>query len=139
MEIIFIWLRLRPMLCDKTLRLYVAIMLFTAVPSVVPCQAKVIKLGASSSSSFVQAEAVYNPEPEIPSHLLEEAFQSFCIARFKVKPTGLTSVQIDTSSGSAEVDEIALETLRRWRFKPAMLDGEPVECNKRIKVEFKVD
>ena len=79
--------------------------------------------GTQSSAVFTPAQPVFNPEPVIPSHLLEEGFQSFCIAKFKIEPSGLSTVKLDTSSGSDEVDELALQTLRRWRFKPATMDG----------------
>ena len=101
--------------------------------------AKMLYSGTDSSAVFTPAQPIFNPEPVIPAHLLEDCFQSFCVAKFKIKPNGLSTVKLDVSSGSDEVDELALETLRRWRFKPATMDGAPVEGSKRIKVEFKVD
>jgi protein TonB len=56
-----------------------------------------------------------------------------------IKPNGNTSVQLISTSGSDEVDEITLETLRRWKFVPATLDGAPVEGSKKVQVEFKVE
>jgi len=35
-------------------------------------------------------------------------------------------VQLAESSGSASLDEAALAALRRWRFQPALRDGQPV-------------
>jgi protein TonB len=95
--------------------------------------------GTESKAVFTPAQPVFNPEPVIPSHLLEDCFQSYCVAKFKIQPNGTSTVKLDTSSGSDEVDELALETLRRWRFKPATMDGAAVEGTKKIKVEFKVD
>jgi len=34
---------------------------------------------------------------------------------------------------------MALSTLRRWKFKPATLDGKSVDSSRKIKVEFEVE
>ena len=101
--------------------------------------AKMLYSGTQSSAVFTPAQPIFNPEPVIPSHLLDECLETYCIARFKIMPNGSSTVKLDTSSGSTEVDELALETLRRWRFKPATMDGAAIEGTKKIKVEFKVD
>jgi len=100
---------------------------------------RTLSIGTDSSATFTPAQAVFSPEPEIPAHLQEECFCSYCIAKFSIKPNGASSVQLLTSSGSTEVDELALETLRRWKFKPATMDGAPIEGTKKIKVEFKIE
>jgi protein TonB len=56
-----------------------------------------------------------------------------------VSPNGKSDVQLIGSSGSQEVDNLTLETLRRWKFKPATIDGAPVEGSKKVQVEFKVE
>ncbi|HEY9757059.1 MAG TPA: energy transducer TonB [Oculatellaceae cyanobacterium] len=102
-------------------------------------QARTLTIGTESSSSFNPPQPVFAPEPIIPEHLHEQCFKSCCIAKFFVKADGNTSVQLISTSGSDEVDELTLETLRRWRFKPATLDGSPVEGSKKVQVEFKVE
>lgn len=36
-------------------------------------------------------------------------------------------VRLKKSSGSPSLDETAIETVKKWRFKPATLDGKPVD------------
>jgi outer membrane biosynthesis protein TonB len=43
------------------------------------------------------------------------------------------------SSGSDEIDDITLKTLKQWKFKPAMLNDKPVLSIRRIKLEFEVE
>ena len=101
--------------------------------------AKTFTLGTDYSSNYKIAEPIFTPEPEISPELKEQCFKSCCIAKFLIMSDGQTSVKLLSSSGSSDVDEIALETLRRWKFKPAQLDGKPVESSRKIRVEFEIE
>ena len=98
-----------------------------------------LKGSTADLSHYEDAKAVECPRPEIPAELHEQCFKSCCIARFMIKDDGKYSVKLISSSGSDQVDEIAIDTLRRWKFKPALLDGKPVESSRKIRVEFQVD
>lgn len=100
---------------------------------------QVYKIGTSEEAKYADALAVECPQPEIPSSLHEECYKSCCLARFCITCEGKHQVTLVSSSGSDEVDEIALKTLRRWKFKPAMLNGKPVQSVRKIKVEFEVE
>jgi TonB family protein len=39
---------------------------------------------------------------------------------------GVLEVQVRQSSGSAALDRAASEGVRKWRFRPATVDGQPV-------------
>ncbi len=102
-------------------------------------EAKSYDVGTEESAEYVEAKPVFNPQPDIPSTHSEQCFKSCCIARFFIGADGKTKVKLVSTSGSLEIDDITLITLRRWKFKPAMLDGKPVESTRRIKVEFEVN
>ena len=104
-----------------------------------PSIATTLSVGTDSSVNFSPPKATFAPEPVIPEHLHEQCFKSCCIAKFVIAPSGKSSVQLVSTSGSEEVDEITLETLRRWKFKPATLDGAPIEGAKKVQIEFKVE
>jgi periplasmic protein TonB len=104
-----------------------------------PLEAKTFALGTEYSSNYKPAEPIFTPEPEISPELHEQCFKSCCIAKFLIKKDGKTSVQLLSTSGSQDVDEIALHALRQWTFKPATLDGKPVDSSRKIKVEFEVE
>lgn len=98
-----------------------------------------LKIGTEESSLYTDAQIVHSPKPEIPAELHEQCFKSCCLAKFIIKEDGKSSVKLLSSTGSAEVDEIAVSTLQRWKFKPATVNGKPVESAKKIKVEFEVE
>lgn len=104
-----------------------------------PVVAKTFDAGTEDSAEFAPAQVVSNPTPQLSDEMRHECFKSCCIARFMIAADGATKVRLVSSSGSDEIDDITLQTLRRWKFKPAMLDGKPVPSTRRIKVEFQVD
>jgi TonB family protein len=112
--------------------------LLVSCGAILPASAKLLTLGTEYSSEFQKAEPTYSPEPEISPELKEQCFKSCCIAKFLIKKDGSSTVHLLTSSGSDEVDEIALKALRHWKFKPATVNGEPVDSTRKIQVEFEI-
>jgi len=89
---------------------------------------------------IVTAEATYQPEPQIPDDLRSDALDKTCVVEIAVGADGTPdSVKIDGSSGIDELDQIALDAARKWKFKPATQDGDPIPSIVRLHVEFKVD
>jgi len=79
------------------------------------------------------------PQPAIPEDLRADALDKTCVVRFTVGPDGSTiRVQIAQSSGNNELDRAALDAARQWKFKPATRDGEPVESQVNLHIEFQV-
>ncbi len=101
--------------------------------------ADTFKLGAQEAETYKQAEILSAPEPVISSELKEECLNTFCVARFNIDVKGRISVNLVTSSGSPQVDEITISTLRGWRFRPAMRGAEPVPSTRKVRVEFVVE
>jgi len=102
-------------------------------------QAKTFQLGTQESNSLIPAEAVNCPQPAVTSEMMEQGVKTNCLAKFAIQPTGKHTVELLTSTGSAEVDEMTLETLRTWKFRPASLSGAAVPSVRKIKIEFEVD
>jgi protein TonB len=45
--------------------------------------------------------------------------------------------EVKLVSGDSRLTAAALDAVRQWRFKPAQLDGQAVETNIVIKIEFR--
>lgn len=106
---------------------------------VAPAYAETFHLGTQESEQLEAAEPVYTPRPTITEEMLEAGIKAFCVARFEIGANGKSKVHLVTSTGSAEVDELTLSTLRTWRFNPGKRGGIPVASVRKIKVEFEVD
>ncbi|MBP6745370.1 energy transducer TonB [bacterium] len=104
-----------------------------------PAYADTFKLGTQESNHLIPAEPLDCPQPAITEEMLEQGIKTNCTAKFAIAPTGKSTVELLSSTGSSEVDELTLGTLRTWRFRPASLSGSPVASVRKIKVEFEVD
>lgn len=129
-----IWDRIAP---AAVLATVAAIVALSASPA--SAEPKTFSIGTEQESDFRAAQILTSPHPVIPSEMHEKCFKSCCIARFIINPDGKTDVRLLTSSGDEQLDEITLKTLKRWKFRPATLNGEPVKSTRRLKIEFAVE
>ncbi|MES1227867.1 MAG: TonB family protein [Armatimonadota bacterium] len=89
---------------------------------------------------FVSAEPIDQPSPEIPDDLRDAAMDKSTAVMISVTEIGSAgAVSVASSSGVAELDSLAVRAAKKWRFKPATRDGEPVPGRVRLHVRFKVD
>jgi protein TonB len=88
---------------------------------------------------LTEVAATYNPSPTIPDDLRSEAMDTTVTAQFMVGTDGVPArVKIVKSSGNDQLDRLALDTARKWRFKPATRDGQPIESRVVLHIEFEV-
>jgi periplasmic protein TonB len=96
--------------------------------------------GAGSSaglgSDTAGARAIYAPTPAIPDDLREDALNAVAVAHFKVGYDGQVEVALAKPTSNPELNQILLDTLKQWKFFPAMRSGVtiPSEFDVRIPV-----
>jgi protein TonB len=74
--------------------------------------------------------------PEYPDAARREGRDGHVVVAFTVDADGrVAEVEVQESS-DAEFESAALEAVRRWRFKPAMRDGEPVAVRLSQRLNF---
>ena len=84
------------------------------------------------------ARAIYQPLPEIPEALRRRNIEMVAIARFRVAENGSARVELLQPTGEPELNRALLDTLRRWRFFPAMQEGKPVASTVDIRIPISV-
>jgi periplasmic protein TonB len=94
--------------------------------------------GAGLGSDSSGARAIYAPKPVIPDSLREEAIQTVAVARFKVTYDGQVQVALTTPTESPQLNELLLETLKQWRFFPAMKSGVAIDSQFDLRIPISV-
>jgi protein TonB len=98
----------------------------------------------SDSESFVEARAdaayLHNPKPEYPSMARQRFLEGKVILRVQVLADGRSGhVSVERSSGHETLDEVALATVRQWRFVPAKRGDRAVESWVNVPIVFKLN
>ena len=76
-------------------------------------------------------------EPRYPRSRAARKTRGWVEVEFQVNPDGETSdVKILGSSPPEVFDEAALDAVSRWRFKPQVVDGEPVAVTSIVRLRF---
>ncbi|CAE6721670.1 hypothetical protein R20943_01577 [Paraburkholderia aspalathi] len=93
---------------------------------------------SATSSGEATAHAIAQPLPELPDDLRDQAYQTVATARFAIHVDGSVDVELIKPTSNPRLNQILLETLRKWRFFPAMQAGHPIESRQDIRVHFNV-
>ncbi len=78
-----------------------------------------------------------NRAPDYPEHARRTGVQATVIAKIVVNEDGSVGT-IEILRGHPELDDVVRETLARWRFHPARLEGRPVMAYRIIRVPFRL-
>jgi protein TonB len=76
--------------------------------------------------------------PQIPDDLREGAFNFSPLARFHIAVDGSATVELVKPTPNPRLNRILLDSLRKWRFIPAIKNGRPVASTQEIIVKMEV-
>lgn len=81
----------------------------------------------------------YQPKPPYPDFARRLGHEGRVVIRIQVLSSGVVAAaSIERSSGYAVLDEAALATIKRWRFRPAQRAGQPVDATLNVPITFKL-
>jgi protein TonB len=96
----------------------------------------------SSSSQGIDGNsampvAISQPPPSYPREAQRRGIGGTVRVQATVSSDGsVDRMEVAASSGNRYLDRAAMEAVRRWRFKPAMRNGQPVSATVVIPLEF---
>lgn len=77
------------------------------------------------------------PAPRYPSQSLRRGESGTVMVRADIGIDGVpTSVEVSNGSGSRYLDRAAVDAVKRWRFRPAMRDGQPTPGTVMVPISF---
>jgi len=84
----------------------------------------------------VPAEALLQPRPTLPDDLSVDDIHNDFEALFSISKDGTATAKMLASTGDSRLDALALDAARRWTFRPATVNGQPVDSYRRLRIEF---
>lgn len=97
--------------------------------------------GSADGSSGVSARPLggYQVKPRYPESARRQGVEGTVLLKMRITEHGrVEDVQVERSAGHPDLDQSALEAVRRWRFEPARRAGAAVAMWVLIPVEFKI-
>jgi protein TonB len=88
----------------------------------------------------LNADYLHNPAPPYPEQARERGEQGKVLVRALINTDGAVSeLSMKRSSGFADLDRSALETVKKWRFVPARRGSEAVSAWVVVPITFSLD
>lgn len=84
------------------------------------------------------ARAIVRPMPQIPDDLRDGAFHAAALARFHIAVDGSVTVELTKPTPNPRLNRLLLDSLKSWRFMPAIKDGKPVASIEELVVKIEV-
>jgi TonB family protein len=81
-------------------------------------------------------QLIYGPPAEFTDQARRKKIQGVVILRITVSETGQVTDAVVTKGLGYGLDEKAIETVHRWKFKPALKDGEPTSTSIAVEMDF---
>lgn len=94
--------------------------------------------GSGLGSDSAGARAIYAPVPKIPDELREDAFEAVAVAHFRISYDGNINVSLVTPTSNPRLNQILLDTLKQWRFFPALKDGIAIDSEFNVRIPITV-
>ena len=95
----------------------------------------------SSSGALTEAKPNYlkNPAPVYPWEARKKGWEGTVLLKTLIDKNGdPVIVEVEQSSGHSLLDETALKTVRRWKFRPAQLGNIPIESSVHVPIRFEL-
>jgi protein TonB len=86
----------------------------------------------------MSARAIYQPKPEIPEAFRHAALELVAVARFHVAANGSAEVELIQPTPEPVLNRAVLDTLKKWKFFPALAEGKPVASSIDIRIPLSV-
>jgi TonB family protein len=81
---------------------------------------------------------IYKEEPEYPEELQKDKVAGTVVLGTQISPAGLAEKIVVKRSLHPQLDESAVEALKKWRFEPGTKDGVAVRVAATVEINFRM-
>jgi TonB family protein len=82
--------------------------------------------------------AVSQVEPVYPAEMKEHDVNGEAMILFTVLIDGTVSEAMVVTANDVQFGHAALNSVRQWRFQPALVNGKPVNCRLMVPISFDI-
>ncbi len=106
-----------------------------------PSEVRADDTAQNSIEPGTRAKPINRPPARYPSREAARGVEGWVQVSYVVNPDGdVGEVLIEDSSGRKSFEKETLRAMRRWRFEPATMNGEPIEqCHNKVLLNFQMD
>ncbi len=90
-----------------------------------PINTAPVPVNPSALTESRGAQAIVRPLPVIPDDLRQDAMNEAATARFQIAVDGTATVELVKPTQNPRLNRLLLDTLKSWKFFPAMKEGKP--------------
>jgi protein TonB len=95
--------------------------------------------GSGAIAQSARPQGGYQVRPSYPSSALRQGIQGTTMLKVHVLVDGrVGDVLVQQSAGHPDLDQAAIEAVRRWRFEPARRGSDPVAMWVLLPVQFQI-
>ena len=105
----------------------------SSVPAAVPKIATPQKIRVASG--FAEGNLIHDVQPSYPPRARLAHIQGMVVLQAVIGKDG-TIQNLQVVSGPPMLAQAALEAVKQWRYKPYYLNGEPVDVDTTININF---
>jgi periplasmic protein TonB len=114
-------------------------LVFASTVALALSQGTVIADDETLQEPTVKAKALRTPPPEYPEELRRREVEGLVLVVAIIDEKGAVADAEVTKSGNAELARYALSAVRKWKYKPAEKDGQPIRARVSIPIQFSLD
>jgi periplasmic protein TonB len=87
------------------------------------------------SQGLAEQLLVKRVNPECPKDLRKQRIQGMVLLAVRINKDGEV-VEANLISGHPGLAQAAIDAVKQWKYKPYLLDGQPVQVETRVQVNF---
>jgi protein TonB len=87
------------------------------------------------SSGVAEKMKVHNVQPKYPREAREKGIEGDVLLQATIDTKG-DLVNLNAVQGDRILVEAAIDAVKKWKYRPYVLNGEPVEVETTIKIQF---
>ncbi len=92
-----------------------------------------------SHNIFLPPIPIFNPMPVIPSDMRTHIYNTSVRVEFFVNKDATFTSKLLSSTGYDALDRAVINTLKKWKFSPATMDGQAMHGTLKLRIQFSVD